>query len=466
MALRYLLALGPQSGEGSNLALQPLGSDSRYWSNEPGIDLSGKGRIFGHLFARVGARRRITSLDARESLRILRSGGQALLDDYWGSYVAILMPASDSQLLVLRDPSANLPCLMRRVGHHLLLASDTALLGQWDGPAIQPDYLSIARLLSGVDQMGRKTCLSGIDELMPGEQLTWRDGTVGLRMCWSPWPFVEQALPPGDIAELLADRILGCTASWASCFDHIALGVSGGLDSSSVAAGVRRSEAVLRCLTMIGPDPDGDESRFAQQLCAHLGLGLLVVPYQLAEIDITRPTLAHLPWPVGSLFVQGILHAHAALRAQGPIDAYFAGNGGDGVFSSLRSAAPLVDRFRAEGPGAGCLATLRDVSDLTGASMRTVLTKAGKRLIQRDTGLRPRRDLQGLHPAIAAQLGPRASLHPWLRDAGRHPAGKWAHVAMISRSHRSMELHPRTEAPQIAPLLSQPIVELCLAIPS
>src|SRR3546814_984119 len=45
--------------------------------------------------------------------------------------------------------------------------------------------------------------------------------------------------------------------------------------------------------------------------------------------------------------------------------------------------------------------------------------------------------------------------------------GKAAHVAMLARAQKSIELYPRADAPpQIVPLLSQPVVELCLSIPT
>jgi asparagine synthase (glutamine-hydrolysing) len=45
--------------------------------------------------------------------------------------------------------------------------------------------------------------------------------------------------------------------------------------------------------------------------------------------------------------------------------------------------------------------------------------------------------------------------------------GKAAHVRLLARAQRSIELYPRRTHPQhVAPLLSQPIVETCLSIPT
>src|SRR3546814_13901541 len=57
--------------------------------------------------------------------------------------------------------------------------------------------------------------------------------------------------------------------------------------------------------------------------------------------------------------------------------------------------------------------------------------------------------------------------HPWLSAPPETLPGKAAHVAMLARAQKSIELYPRADAqPQIVPLLSQPVVELCLSIPT
>lgn len=78
-----------------------------------------------------------------------------------------------------------------------------------------------------------------------------------------------------------------------------------------------------------------------------------------------------------------------------------------------------------------------------------------------------RRDLSGLGPAGRAAALDDGDRHPWITAPPRTLPGKAAHVAMLARAQKSIELYPRSSAPpQISPLLSQPIVELCLSIPT
>ncbi len=471
MSGRYLIRLGVKAAVESEDPHLPLRRTFArgtvcLWSDEDGIDIDSRGYIVGHLFEKGKPGCRVTRLGKQAREDIIQSSGRALLERYWGGYVAILASPPDQEISILRDPSGALPCLTLHSGEQIIVASDIQLAASLSTRPIQIDYLELARFISGTDQLGRRTCLAAVDEILPGEQLHFLEGRVAAKALWSPWSFTD---PLGDGPDLLASLqacLMDCTSSWASCFEHIVLGVSGGLDSSIVAVGVSKVCPDLRCFTMIGPDPDGDESAHARVLTDFLGRPLQRVNYDIDCIDIERPVLPHLPWPVGSLFLQGIEQAHQELVERSPVDAYFAGNGGDGVLCNLSSASPLADRFQAEKFSRGFMRTLRDICDLTGADALTVLRLASRRLTRRRDGFVPHRDILGLTPTIVERLGPAVSHHPWLSDVPKRFPGKWAHVAMITRSHRSIEFHPRTEPPQIAPLLSQPIVELCLAIPT
>src|SRR4029078_4660956 len=49
-------------------------------------------------------------IDAIESERMCDSGGQYLIDEYWGRYVAVLREGANQRVRVVRDPSGGLPC--------------------------------------------------------------------------------------------------------------------------------------------------------------------------------------------------------------------------------------------------------------------------------------------------------------------------------------------------------------------
>jgi asparagine synthase (glutamine-hydrolysing) len=111
--------------------------------------------------------------------------------------------------------------------------------------------------------------------------------------------------------------------------------------------------------------------------------------------------------------------------------------------------------------------TLRDIADLTGADIRSIVKHSWDRFRRRRAGHRILFDLSGLTPSAVARAMSVEDRHPWLNAPRGTLPGKAAHVALLMRAQMSIELYPRrTAPPHIAPLLSQPIVELCLSIPS
>ena len=436
------------------------------WSDTPIIALGDRGCIVGHLFSRTIPSRRIRRLDSGALDRIFHTDGHALLTDYWGGYVAIyISPTGDVSLL--RDPSGMLPCYFLRDADRILVSSDIFDLAVRGAAGVDP--VEVARFLGSADARGRNTCIAEVQELIAGECLSVASGHSAIERWWSPWNFVNQPAwhSYADAAAQLRETAMDCIGIWASCFESILLGVSGGLDSSIVAAATNRRSAALRCLTMVEPDAEGDERQYARALTDALGVPLLAREYDLAAIDIARAVRPNHPWPHAPYFMQAIETVHQSIDQERAIDAYFSGNGGDNVFCSLRTASPLVDRFLAEGPQPGLAATLRDLCDLTDTDKATVLRYAWKKYRQRANRPSVRYDFAGLSGDAIATLKKGTAEHPWLKAPTGALPGKCGHIRLLMRAQKSLELYPRkTCPPHIAPFLSQPLVELCLSIPT
>ncbi len=147
------------------------------------------------------------------------------------------------------------------------------------------------------------------------------------------------------------------------------------------------------------------------------------------------------------------------------IDALFTGIGGDNVFCSLQSATPLVDYVRSCGLGRSSWAIANDICNLTGAAVWQVLGAAWSRS-KRPTAYPWSHNSQFLTPhALAA--GAFDLSHPWLVTPDGALPGKASHIAMLLRITGTIDGFPRDCFPvQINPLISQPIIEACLAIPT
>lgn len=436
------------------------------WSDVTPIRAGRQGWVFGHLFTRTLPSRRVDQFSEDESRRISETAGEHLFQAYWGGYIAVFQNER-GEVRVLRDPSGMVPCFFSQTDAALAVSNEAMPLIRFNRPVSNVNFPELARFIASPDWQGRETCLSSISELIGGEALLWSPRHIEIKALWSPWKFANQAKPACEPAEQLLDILSDAIGAWARCFEQIAIGVSGGLDSSIVAACSAPTDTRIRFFSMVGPDPDGDETRYANLLVAQLAAPLKQIPYEIAQVSIDRPTMPHQPRPSAAYFAQCIQVAHQELAADRSIDALLVGNGGDGVFCSSRTASPLADRWMAEGFGYGLYETLRDIAKLTDASFMEIIRQTRRRRRMRATASQPKCDFTGFRKEVIDALGSPLKRHPWMNVSHTALPGKIAHVASIMRSQKNITFYRHGDGPpQIAPLLSQPIVETCLGIPT
>lgn len=430
------------------------------------LSLGESGAVFGTLFHRHGPARPIHALEDADARSIAAGAGARLLADFWGGYVA-LIEAADGPLL-LRDPSGALPCYLARNDDCIFAASHVDLLLKSRAVATSIDWRALAAHLYSAGLPGSRTVLSGIKELLPGFSVRISGRPEVQQSRWSPWDHVLSG-PAKDIgatAERLRRSVIQCVRGWAANHTRILLSVSGGLDSSIVAASLAGSGAPeVHCVTMFGDDATGDERDYARALCQALGLPLSECRYRVEEVDIDAPLGAHLPRPFGRTQSNAYERAHLEIAHRIGADAFMTGNGGDNVFAYSQSAAAIADRFLAQGLGAGLFRTLRDVCRQTGCSMFEAAGSAA-RILRMKRSYRWRPSETFLAPDVIAELGKTGLEHSWLCAPRGALPGKAGHIAGMLRVQPNLVPGRALHAPVLNPLVSQPIMEACLAISS
>lgn len=412
----------------------------------------GAGAIIGPLFDRSG---RPAPVDLNVDAPALRA---RFIDQFWGSYVAFV--ETPDGLCILRDPSGGLACYQAAVESSRYLTSLPHLLVDCGLLKPEIDWEVIGEALTRHDQRRRSTALHGIDELLPGTLCEIDHDGSRERLIWEAGRFATRSSKADPVVTL--ERALDMTlGAWGSFARRPLVEISGGLDSSIVAAGVAASASDATLLTFAPAPGDPDETAYARAVADHLGLSLHIAHPDIADVDLTRSLSANLPRPNARAFTQaadiGSLERARAIDA----GAFFSGGGGDDVFCYLRSVLPALDRLQAEGVRA-MVSTAVDIARMNHATLWEAFVRILRRLKQGDpsqTALDRRfmdQDYLGRLPEPAA-----THRHPDL------PPGKARHVDGVLTIHNYLEGHARAAfAPIISPLLSQPIVEACLAVPT
>ncbi|MEN7537282.1 asparagine synthase-related protein [Aurantiacibacter flavus] len=414
------------------------------------------GVIVGELFRRSGADGR----SAAERIAVLNE----LPDVCWGAYIGFVH--SPQGLSILRGVSGPNPCYFTRLEEGWGFASDAALLSQTTGQSFVVDWQALGALLLYRESRPEQTCLAEVRELLPGTMAVISADRVDIRTIWTPEPYIAAPVGAFDTAsDRLHNVILRSIAAWAERFERPLLELSGGLDSSIVAAALAEAGSRFHCLSYKASGADLDETDYARRVADYLGKSLEVVFPDSSAVRLEVSAAAHLPRPHARSFIQETdrLSWNAARRIGA--DAFFTGNGGDNVFCFLSSVAPVRDRLRSRHLVAAWK-TAADIAQVCEVGRWEVLIKSVRRSFHRSAYSEWHWTPDFLSRDVVTGTA-RPLPHPWLAACDRSDPGSRAHVAAILRIQNYLEGHARlAHAPLIAPLLSQPIIETCLSIPS
>ena len=457
----YLALYGPEAKRaipGQRALLAQLGYQVAYQDQDllifalagaPVRACSGLGVLVGRLF------RKTDDIDDPRSV-------QDLLTNYWGSYVAFL-PGPEG-IAVLRDPSGALPCFSG-ASQGLQYATDQPRLlldvGLLSG---EIDWTFVVQDLAFKRRRGRRTGLLGLDEIAPGELRAFAGSAT---LAWSPWRFTASSQAFSTLEEAaaaLATAVDDCVNRLAQDYDRLLLELSGGLDSSIVAAAMH-GDTRVRAFNAASADPEGDEKDFAAHVARLNKMTLVFHTLDAGEARLPSPGRNLQTARPGRLGVLAGLNAALATEARETgATAFIGGMGGDSVFFATNSAAPIADRLVRRGPSLGLIRTGLDVARLNNATVWAAAKRAWSLLST------PRlADDRGLDLSFLRHVGPlHAEQHSWMAARPREcPPGRERHVASIAFMMGFLDGHAqRNGLDQLSPLLAQPVIETALRTPS
>jgi len=422
----------------------------------------GRGVVIGDVFDADGVRASPAAhlpLPARPSLA---ESAAALTSMIWGRYVAILrVPSGDAG--VLRDPSGALDCFSWSAGAIQVIASTLppALLKVAGPPSLQIDREAIAAFLFEPAALATVSGLKGLCSVAPGAFLALASRQAV--QVWRPGDFARRRpLGQEGAAAAMRDAVDLCVRAHASDGRTVIAELSGGLDSAIVASALVRSPAtVARWVNFAVEDAAGDERRYAEAVGAHLGVPVTIVK---KAVEAARPeALAELQTGLRpSLIGQDEQYEKAMLGAcaDDGANAIVSGLGGDALFFQMRTPYVLLDGLHRLGRRGLAPARLSGVGRWTRRSAWSLL-----RMMLTPARARRSGDAFGAPPWLMATT--RAAPHPWLQDIGDLPPAKQIHIAALTQMLLSYGASRRGQVVDLVhPLLAQPLLECCLAIPA
>ncbi len=408
-----------------------------------------------------------------ESRRIVASAGRHLVDRYWGRYVAFLQDTQRRRTWVLRDPAGGVLCYMTAYrGLHLFFSNMDDSVGRLLHPSI--DWESVAVHVIIGPRPAERTPLKGVTEVQIGQCIDISPDTLAKHRYWNPADISCTDVPenPAEAARALRAAAKACAHAWASCHPRILLCLSGGLDSSVVLGCLREAPAQpnITCLNNYSSEAESDERPFARLAARSAGCRLIEErrPMHGDFRELLRMTRSVRPGFYLGLFGEGrrITEVGHEIGATAVYD----GSGGDELFYENHVRYTAVDYLARHGVDRAFLKIVRDIAQLENTSIwhilrETVLLRLSERRWNPTAEVLSYRDL--VRAECRNTLERYAIQNNWLESDARVPPGKRWHIrTSVGATALVDPLGQWRDMERISPLRSQPVVEVCLRIPT
>ncbi|WP_454887821.1 asparagine synthase-related protein [Sphingomonas oryzagri] len=313
--------------------------------------------------------------------------------------------------------------------------------------------------------------MEGVLELPAGYALTIDASQSRASRKWSPWQFCTSdaaklaALETEEVHRQLRHAIDSVVSSLSADQGKTLLSVSGGVDSSIVACALLNARHDFECITLATEEAAGDERHYARILASALGVRLREMFEDTRKVDLSWSDSAHLPRPVSRSFSQSADRAQEAAALEIGATSFFHGGAGDSVFCYLTSSRVVADRLIQDGP-VQAFSTALDLTEVTGGGLYAAIRGGIRHRLRQDPSFRWPINTMFLQEDAWRALSFDAR-HAWLDAPHGTAPGKAQHVAYLAGIINSLEGYGRElRFPIFAPLFAQPILELCLSIPS
>lgn len=258
------------------LATNDIGNGAQPLANEDGqLVVAVNGEFYGHRSIRADLVRRGHTFRSEADSEILphlyEEGGRSALDQLRGEFAFILWDQRTESLFAARDRFGIKPLLYGRHNGVLYIASNAKAMFAARFPK-RWDEESLFQAMSYQYPVPGRTLYQGISVVPPGHYLEWKGGSLRISRYWDMDYPEELGEKTAGSVETFRDLLTDAIRARLDADVPIAFQVSGGIDSSSVAAlASREMGSSIPCFTVGFESEDHDERELASDVVASIG---------------------------------------------------------------------------------------------------------------------------------------------------------------------------------------------------
>jgi asparagine synthase (glutamine-hydrolysing) len=279
----------------------------------------------GHIF--------YSNCDSECIIHAFEQWGEACVDVLIGMFAFAIWDENQKKLMLARDRVGIKPLYYVENNNGLVFGSELHALYPLLENELPVNPLAIAYIFSMMYIPAPLTIRKGAFKLEAGHILSWNmEYGVKIRKYWEPPRYID-------------DRKKHNIAEWDCLFESvleehllsdvpIGLFLSGGLDSASLALGLKRLDYPVEALTVGFPeDPNQDESSVAGMVAQKLGLSYTNIPIIKNDIAGLREKVAQIyDEPEGGKALMTMVQICEVAKRNKGYKVVLAGDGGDEVF--------------------------------------------------------------------------------------------------------------------------------------
>jgi asparagine synthase (glutamine-hydrolysing) len=400
-----------------------------------------------------------------------------ILQAYWGTYSGILYNKRNNSCTLIRDPIGLSRLFYTKNEQGIVFANTIAQI--YDILEEKPDlnFHYLARYIINIEQASPDTPFNQIYELLPGMGLTiYPDVSTEQNLLWEIDQCKGSYIPrPEETEQELLDTLKKSVGAWTRGETGVAVQLSGGTDSSGlmlILRNVLQNDQPLIGLNFIDSQaPSSNEVEYAQEIAQLCKSPLHFIDMDQGSIAADLPSNWRPCRPNTFLLFNHMDVQTKLLAQQHGCSTIMNGQGGDHVFLAPQPKRALCDaildkRWRA----------IPDILHELSTVYRTSWTSLAKQAFvdikkyYRGT-LSPFETEQVEQGAnisyITSQFIPKTPPSSYLEPYLQHfLPGKIAHIAALAHAVEYAERDILSGITMPHPLLSQPVVELGLKIPT
>lgn len=395
-----------------------------------------------------------------------------LSSHYWGRYVGALFNQAIQTLTLVRDPQGLSTLFYHVTADGILFSNELVLL--YEALEIKPsiDVSYFAQHLIHTNQALSSTPFENIRELLPSMTLSYNiNGSCTQKLLWNPESLHgPMVCNENEFEEELLTTLRGCTKAWIGDVPGVCVELSGGTDSSGVMLllhDVLPADKKLIAVNYIdSKTPGSNEIAYAQETADACSAPLHFLDWQTTSILDKLPHNFFPNRPNTFLLSENLRKQLHAVAIDNGCPELMNGQGGDHVFCSPPPKHALADYVLQCGLR-GCTHPLQELSGAYRAPWPSIINNNIKAV---GNFYRKRHSIE---PYETAHLNKH-----FLQELTQEPfylnetlkkiyPGKAMQIASIC--HAVAYAERDQTAPTMCrthPLISQPIIELALQIPT